>query len=91
MATPGYRDARSVVHKWVGFGVFERVQAQIDVQVRPMQMVSREELYVEDVMDARLAEPREILVGEEVLFVMDKEPETATVNMRHRRTHAFEC
>ena len=54
--------------------MLQRIQAQINIQIRPMNMVGRYELDVQYAMDARVTEPREIIVRQKVLFVVHKQP-----------------
>ncbi len=52
------------------------VERQIDIELRPIEMVGARETDVEDLLHRCVAEPRELIEGDEVLRAAHEQPET---------------
>jgi hypothetical protein len=67
-ATSGCRDERESLR------VLDAIQVQVDVELRPVEMLLVEQLDVANVLDARVCEPRETLEIEHQLAVAHEQP-----------------
>jgi len=65
--------------------VFERLDLEIDVEIRPVQMNPVEETDVQDSFDRGVLEPRILRVGQEILLVEDEQPDAAGRNIQYFR------
>lgn len=57
------------------FRMLDRLEAQVDVQPRPMEMLPVQQLDVQDARDGGILEPGKLLEGEKELLVADEDPE----------------
>jgi hypothetical protein len=55
---------------WLG----QTVDTKVDIEFRPVQVISMQQLNVQDLAHGCLAEPRKVLVGQEVFLVLDQNP-----------------
>ena len=62
-------------HQWKFFRVFDALQIQIHVEIRPMKMIAVGKFHVEQLVDRRAAKPREIVEAEKILLARDEQPE----------------
>jgi hypothetical protein len=65
--------------------VFERLDLEIDVEIRPVQMNPVKETDVENSLDRRVLEPRIFREGQEILLVEHKQPHAAGRNIQYFR------
>ena len=63
--------------------MFDGFEAKVDIQIRPVEMVGRTLLYIEYLGDGCVAEPREVLEGQEQLTVSATEPDAVSVYVRY--------
>ena len=61
-------------HERVLLGMRDRLDVKIDVELRPVEMVRLRALDVKDRTHRCVSKPREVLKGEEVLCLVEKEP-----------------
>jgi hypothetical protein len=62
----------------IPFRMIERLDGQIDVQVRPVQVMWRGELDVRELPDRGVPEPREILERQKPFAFADEQPEAVS-------------
>jgi hypothetical protein len=65
--------------------VFERLNLEIDIEIKPVQMNVVEETNVENSLDRSLLEPRILRVGQEILLVEYEQPDAAGRNIQYFR------
>jgi hypothetical protein len=65
--------------------VFERLDLEIDVEIRPVQMNPVEETDVQDRFDRCILKPRILRVGQEIFLVEDEQPDAAGRNIQYFR------
>ena len=56
-------------------GVLQTIHLQIHIQAWPMEVMTVQEAYIQDVPYLSLLEPREIPIGQKVLSVHDTQPD----------------
>jgi hypothetical protein len=74
-----------LVLQWVLVWVFERLDLEIDIEIRPVQMNPVKETDVQYSFDRGVLEPRILRVGEEILLVEDEQPDAAGRNIQYFR------
>ena len=74
---------RSCIDHRERFRILEGIQGEIDVEIGPEKMISMKELNIQDLIDCSTPKPRKILIGEKVLLVRDKKPESEMINIGH--------
>ena len=68
-------------HERVVLWVFDRVNGEVDVEVRPVDMMRMRKLDVQELSDRGVAEPGELAKGQEMLPVANEQPEAVSGNI----------
>ena len=70
----GYRTPELTVHERVFGQLGEGVEFEIDIQLRPEQVMAVKQLDIENVADTGFPKPREILMSQKVFPVLHPQP-----------------
>jgi hypothetical protein len=61
--------------KGIGFGVLERVDSQVDIEIGPIQMVGAWALHIRDLADRRVLKPGKVFKGQKELPLVEEQPD----------------
>jgi hypothetical protein len=71
----------SYVNQRERFGLSQRIEREVDVEIGPVEMVFVEEFHREDLIERGLSEPRKTLIRQKVLSVVDQEPDSVSIDI----------
>lgn len=83
LAVEGWDSDDLAAYQGKAIGVADGVHRQVDVEVGPVEMVGREDLYVEELSDRGILEPGKVSEREEEFFISQQQPEAVRRNVRY--------
>lgn len=70
-----------LAHQWIAFGMIDRINSKIDIQVRPIEMIGAGSLDLCYFADRCVSKPRKYFKSYELLLIVEQQPKAKFGNI----------